>query len=41
MGASLEDLALTIHPHPTFPEAIMETAEAALGRAIHVLNRRP
>jgi dihydrolipoamide dehydrogenase len=41
MGASVEDLALTIHPHPTFPEAIMETAEAALGRAIHVLNRRP
>jgi dihydrolipoamide dehydrogenase len=41
MGASVEDLALTIHPHPTFPEAIMESAEAALGRAIHVLNRRP
>ena len=41
MGASVEDLALTIHPHPTFPEAIMETAEAALGRAIHVLNRKP
>ena len=41
MGASVEDLALTIHPHPTFPEAIMESAEAALGRAIHVLNRKP
>ena len=40
MGASVEDIALTIHPHPTLPEGIMESAEAALGRAIHVLNRR-
>jgi len=39
MGASVEDIALTIHPHPTLPEAIMEAAEAALGRAIHVVNR--
>ena len=39
MGATVEDLALTIHPHPTFPEGIMESAEAVLGRAIHVLNR--
>lgn len=35
MGMTLEDLALTIHPHPTFPEAIAEAAEAALGKAIH------
>ena len=41
MGATVEDIALTVHPHPTLPEAIMETAEAALGRAIHVLNRKP
>jgi dihydrolipoamide dehydrogenase len=41
MGASVEDIALTIHPHPTLPEGIMESAEAALGRAIHVLNKRP
>jgi dihydrolipoamide dehydrogenase len=39
MGATIEDLALTVHPHPTLPEAIMETAEAALGQAINVLNR--
>lgn len=39
MGATVTDLALTIHPHPTLPEAIMESAEAALGQAIHVLNR--
>jgi len=40
MGASVQDVALTIHPHPTLPEAIMEAAEAALGRAIHVVNRK-
>jgi dihydrolipoamide dehydrogenase len=39
MGATVEDIALTVHPHPTLPEAVMETAEAALGRAIHILNR--
>ena len=39
MGATVMDLALTVHPHPTLPEAIMESAEAALGQAIHVLNR--
>jgi dihydrolipoamide dehydrogenase len=37
MGATLEDLALSIHPHPTLPEGLMEAAEAALGRAIHIL----
>ncbi len=40
MGASVQDVALTIHPHPTLPEAIMEAAEAALGRAIHVVNKK-
>jgi len=39
MGATAEDLALTIHPHPTLPEGIMEAAEAAMGRAIHIVNR--
>jgi len=39
MGATVTDIALTVHPHPTLPEAIMESAEAALGQAIHVLNR--
>lgn len=41
MGATLEDLALTIHAHPTLSETIMEAAEAALGRPIHVASRRP
>jgi len=39
MGAYLEDVALTIHAHPTMPEAFMEACKAALGEAIHVLNR--
>src|SRR2546428_12967624 len=39
MGATLADIALTGHPHPTLPEAVMESAEAALGQAIHGLNR--
>ena len=38
MGATLEDIALTIHPHPTLPEAMMEAAENALGKAIHIQN---
>jgi dihydrolipoamide dehydrogenase len=38
MGATLEDLALTIHPHPTLPEALMEAAESGSGRPIHQLR---
>jgi dihydrolipoamide dehydrogenase len=32
MGATLEDIADSIHPHPTYSEALQEAAEAALGR---------
>lgn len=39
MGARLEDIALTIHPHPTLGETMMEAAEAALGHAIHIIQR--
>ena len=35
MGAALEDIADTIHPHPTYSEGVQEAAEAALGRPIH------
>jgi dihydrolipoamide dehydrogenase len=35
MGATLEDVALTIHAHPTLGEMTMEAAEVALGRPIH------
>ena len=33
------DVGLTIHPHPTLGESVMEAAKAALGEAIHVVNR--
>lgn len=36
MGAQVEDFALTIHPHPTFGEIIMEAAKGNLGEAIHL-----
>jgi dihydrolipoamide dehydrogenase len=36
MGATLEDLTATIHPHPTLSEALMEAAEVASGAAIHI-----
>ena len=39
MGAYLEDVALTIHAHPTLAEAFMEACKAALGEAIHAINR--
>jgi dihydrolipoamide dehydrogenase len=39
MGAVADDLRLTIHPHPTLSEAVMEAAAAALGEAVHVINR--
>jgi dihydrolipoamide dehydrogenase len=38
MGAFLPDLALTIHPHPTLGEAVMEAAKAALGESGHLIN---
>ncbi len=36
MGATVEDLALTVHPHPTLSETIMEAAESFFGHATHV-----
>jgi len=35
-AASAEDLARTIHAHPTLPEAVKEAALAVDGRAIHI-----
>ena len=37
-GMSVEDLALTIHAHPTLGEITMEAAEVAMGTPIHVLK---
>ena len=39
LGATLEDIAATVHTHPTLAEAVMEAAENAQGQAIHTLNR--
>ena len=36
MGATLEDIAGTIHVHPTLSEAFHESALRALGHAIHI-----
>ena len=39
MDAEAMDIGLTIHPHPTLGEAVMEAAKAALGEAVHIINR--
>ena len=39
MGALAADIGLTVHAHPTLPEAIMEAAKASQGEAIHIQNR--
>jgi dihydrolipoamide dehydrogenase len=36
MGANATDVKLTIHPHPTLSETIMESAEVFFGHATHV-----
>ena len=41
MGATLEDIGLSVHPHPTLTEGIMDAAEAAHGKAIHIINPKP
>ncbi len=38
MGATLEDVAATIHSHPTYAEAWHEAALAGLGQPLHVLK---
>ncbi len=38
MGATARDLALTIHPHPTLSETIMEAAEVFFGQSTHVFR---
>jgi dihydrolipoamide dehydrogenase len=41
MGATLEDIGLSVHPHPTFTEGLMDAAEAAHSKAIHIINPKP
>jgi dihydrolipoamide dehydrogenase len=39
-GGSAEDIARTVHSHPTLPEALREAALDVEGRAIHILSRK-
>ena len=39
-GATSEDIALTMHAHPTLSEAVHEAALAVDGRAIHAINKK-
>ncbi|MFD1206844.1 dihydrolipoyl dehydrogenase [Sporosarcina contaminans] len=38
-GMTLEDIAMTIHAHPTLGEISMEAAEVALGKPIHMITK--
>ncbi|MEC8652087.1 MAG: dihydrolipoyl dehydrogenase [Planctomycetota bacterium] len=39
MGATVGDMAATIHAHPTLPEAMMEAAEAVHSMAVHIFQK--
>ncbi|MGB1586443.1 MAG: dihydrolipoyl dehydrogenase [Thermoplasmatota archaeon] len=39
MGATVEDVGMTVHPHPTLGEGLMEAAEALHGKSPHTINR--
>jgi dihydrolipoamide dehydrogenase len=42
MGATAEDVRLSIHPHPTLSETVMEGAEVFFGQSTHVFKpKRP
>ncbi|MCG8555800.1 MAG: dihydrolipoyl dehydrogenase [Proteobacteria bacterium] len=38
MCAFAEDVGLTVHPHPTLSESVMESFKHAVGEAIHIRN---
>lgn len=40
MGATVEDIALTVHAHPTLSETLMECADAFYGHATHIYTRK-
>ena len=40
LGATAEDIARTIHAHPTLPEAMMEAAESVHGMAVHIFQKK-
>lgn len=37
MGATVDDICFTIHPHPTLTEGFLEASEALLKKAIHII----
>jgi dihydrolipoamide dehydrogenase len=39
MHAFLEDIGMTIHPHPTLGEGMMEASLHGLGQAVHIMNK--
>ena len=39
MAAFAEDIALTVHPHPTLGEAMMISAQHSIGQAIDIMNK--
>jgi dihydrolipoamide dehydrogenase len=40
MGANATDLKMSIHPHPTLSETVMEAAETFFGHATHIYRPR-
>jgi dihydrolipoamide dehydrogenase len=40
MGATAEDIALTVHAHPTLSETLMECAEVFYGHATHTIAKK-
>ena len=40
MGATASDIGLTVHPHPTLSETLMEAAHVVEGHAIHIFVPR-
>jgi len=40
MGATVADLAATVHPHPTLSETLMEAAEVFYGHSTHTFTRK-
>ncbi len=40
MAALASDLSLTIHPHPTLSETLMEAAEVYYGQATHMYKKK-
>jgi len=40
MGATVDDIALSVHPHPTLSETLMECADAFYGHATHTISKK-